>query len=94
MRPNSAPKDALARVDVYAFKDCSRSVDEVAQGETTFRIVDIERVMPAAVEVLAVGGDKASAAAASSAASAGPEYHGHYVSGLRSAVSFASVSPI
>lgn len=63
MRPNGAPQDALARVDVYAFKDCSRSTDEVAAGDTSFRLVDIERVMPQAVEVLAVGGDKAQAQA-------------------------------
>ena len=77
MRPNGAPADALARVDVYAFKDCSRSVDEVASGDTSFRLVDIERVMPQAVEVLAVG-DKATAAAAGPAMAAGA-FGGHYI---------------
>lgn len=75
MRPNSAPHDALARVDVYAFKDCSRSVDEVAAGDTSFRLVDIERVMPQAVEVLAVG-DKAAKAEPPMAAGA---FGGHYI---------------
>ncbi len=72
MRPNSAPQDTLARIDVYAFKDCS--MDEEAAEDTSFRLVPIERVMPGAIEVLAAdGADKAVPAAPAA-------FGGHYVS--------------
>lgn len=78
MRPNGAAPDALPRVDVYAFKDCSRSEEEVATGETTFRLEAIEEVVASAIEVLAVE-DKAAATAAHLAPA---PFDGHFV-GLR-----------